>query len=95
MPGIKFISCNQKGIKKTGFLLWQPGQDMAYVINDPGFDFDNVSQRKTSQRLTSQITQRHNPNLTDNFTVTVYATSNKTIVTENEKLRCAIYNSHK
>lgn len=39
----------------------------------------------------SQITQRHNQTI---YTVTVYVTSNKTIFTENEKLRCEIYNSH-
>lgn len=67
---------------------------MAYVINDPGFDFDNVPQRKTSQRLTAQSHPASQTKSNRQFHRQT-VTSNKTSVTEeNEKVRCAIHNSH-
>lgn len=69
-------------------------QDMAYVINDPGFDFDNVPQRKTSQRFASQSNSASQTKSNRQFHRQT-VTSNKTSVTEeNERIRCAIHNSH-
>ncbi|XP_056001793.1 uncharacterized protein LOC130048768 [Ostrea edulis] len=70
-----------------------PVLHMTYIINDPGFDFDDPPQEKKSQRLDSASYSGSRTKSNKQFHKQA-VNSNKTAVSEDdERVRCALYNS--